>query len=205
MTAAPNAFDPDIIAWLLKGDVSIQYQTWRYLLDEDRPGIQARIAEEGWGSRFLRCRNSDGSWGERFYQPKWTSTHYTLLDLKTLCIAQDHPLIRESIRGVFDDFGADSERAYAIHQFRRLLFRESSRQHPRNSVSLNVSVRRMQPQLLHEEVTQTLRVVGQRKNDGATFRCASVVAPRGIDTLIGIWWFGHVAFPSGDCAPRLRG
>lgn len=103
MTAASGASDPDVIAWLLKGDVSIQFQTWRDLLRKDRPDLQARIAHEGWGSRFLSCRNRDGSWGERFYQPKWTSTHYTLLDLKTLGIAQDHPAIRESIGDVFDN------------------------------------------------------------------------------------------------------
>ncbi|MCR9138600.1 MAG: hypothetical protein NXI27_21545 [Alphaproteobacteria bacterium] len=95
--------NPEIIDWLLQGDPAIQYQTYRDLLDDHRPDIQARIAAEGWGSQFLEYRNQDGSWGERFYQPKWTSTHYTLLDLKTLCIAPDHPLIRKSLRDVFGD------------------------------------------------------------------------------------------------------
>lgn len=92
--------DAGIIDWLLKGDPSIQYQTHRDLLGQTRPDVQARIAREGWGAEFLAHRNPDGSWGQRFYQPKWTSTHYTLLDLKTLCIAPDHPLIRDSIRSV---------------------------------------------------------------------------------------------------------
>ena len=95
--------DAEIIDWLLEGDPAIQYQTYRDLLGEDRPDIRARIATEGWGARFLACRNDDGSWGQRFYQPKWTSTHYTLLDLRTLCIAPDHPLIRESILDVLGD------------------------------------------------------------------------------------------------------
>ena len=90
----------DIIEWLLEGDISIQYQTHRDLLDSDLPKLQKRIAAEGWGAHFLKCRNSDGSWGRKFYQPKWTSTHYTLLDLKTLAISPDHPLIRESIHQV---------------------------------------------------------------------------------------------------------
>ncbi len=86
-----------IIDRLLEGDVSIRYQTHRDLLDRNRPDLQRRIAGEGWGKRFLDCRNPDGSWGRKFYQPKWTSSHYTLLDLKTLEVAPDHPSISESI------------------------------------------------------------------------------------------------------------
>ncbi|MBC7281854.1 MAG: hypothetical protein H5U12_10475 [Hoeflea sp.] len=93
--------EPEIIGWLLEGDPAIQYQTRRDLLDEMRPDIRARISSEGWGAEFLACRNPDGSWGQRFYQPKWTSSHYTLIDLKTLCIAPDHPDIRQSIQSVF--------------------------------------------------------------------------------------------------------
>ena len=62
-----------LIPWLLAGDVSIQYQTRRDLLDEHRPELRARIAAEGWGARYLACRKRDGSWGRGFYQPKWTS------------------------------------------------------------------------------------------------------------------------------------
>ena len=94
--------EQDCIDWLLRGDPSIQYQAYRDLLDQDRPEIRARIAHEGWGARFLAHRNADGSWGERFYQPKWTSTHYTVLDLKTLGVAPDNPQIRDSILQVFD-------------------------------------------------------------------------------------------------------
>ncbi|MCG8408880.1 MAG: hypothetical protein MI923_27055, partial [Phycisphaerales bacterium] len=78
----------------------IRYQTFRDLLNEDRPDIQARISVEGWGCRLLSYRNHDGTWGERFYQPQWMGTHYTLLDLKTLAISPDHTLIRESIHDV---------------------------------------------------------------------------------------------------------
>jgi hypothetical protein len=86
-----------IIKWLLQGDVSIQYQVHRDLLGNDRNDLQERIAYEGWGKQFLSKRNPDGHWGIKFYQPKWTSTHYTLTDLKNLCIAQNHPIIKESI------------------------------------------------------------------------------------------------------------
>lgn len=87
-----------VIDWLLEGDVAIQYQTSRDLLDSERPDLRARIATEGWGARYLAARNPDTSWGRGYYQPKWTSTHYTLLDLKNLGIAPDRAEIRESVR-----------------------------------------------------------------------------------------------------------
>ena len=86
-----------IIQWLLEGDVAIQYQVHRDLLATTRVDLRERIATEGWGARFLSCQNPDGHWGRKFYQPKWTSTHYTLLDLKHLSITPSHPAIRETI------------------------------------------------------------------------------------------------------------
>lgn len=86
--------------WLARGDVSIQYQVKRDLLGVDDRRLRARIATEGWGARLLGCRHADGSWGRGFYQPKWTSSHYTLLDLKTLAIAPDNPLARESVHKI---------------------------------------------------------------------------------------------------------
>ena len=89
--------EEQIIEWLLKGDVSIQYQVYRDLLGNKRKELQNRITNEGWGMQFLTKRHPNGHWGKNFYQPKWTSTHYTLLDLKNLCVIQNHPLIQESI------------------------------------------------------------------------------------------------------------
>ena len=88
------------IEWLLEGDVSIQYQTYRDLLGEIRTDLRSRVATEGWGSEFLRRRNGDGSWGRGFYQPKWTSTHYTLLDLKALQFDPGHQAVGESVRAI---------------------------------------------------------------------------------------------------------
>ncbi len=96
-----------IIQWLLEGDVSIQYQTHRDLLGEDKKDLQDRIATEGWGKRFLWKRKPNGHWGHKFYQPKWTSTHYTLIDLRNLCIWQDHPVIRETIEMILADEKAE--------------------------------------------------------------------------------------------------
>ena len=100
MKAEPEFLNDRLLDWLLAGDVAIQYQGHRDLLDEERPDLRARIATEGWGAQFLAARRPDGHWGRGFYQPKWTSTHYTLLDLRHLCIAPDHALIRESVANV---------------------------------------------------------------------------------------------------------
>ena len=86
-----------IIAWLLQGDVSIQYQVHRDLLGNDRKELQDKIAHEGWGKRFLSERNSKGHWGRKFYQPKWISSHYTLLDLRNLNLSPDNSIAKETI------------------------------------------------------------------------------------------------------------
>ncbi|MEQ9403374.1 MAG: hypothetical protein RIM99_07315 [Cyclobacteriaceae bacterium] len=96
-----------IIKWLLEGDVSIQYQVWRDLLGEERKDLQKRIATEGWGKQFLAQRHSNGHWGDSFYQPKWISTHYTLLDLRNLGLSQEDPIAQASIEMVLNTFRAD--------------------------------------------------------------------------------------------------
>jgi hypothetical protein len=86
-----------LISWLLTGDVSIQYQVYRDLLGVDKLELQKRIANEGWGAKLLSLRKANGHWGRDFYQPKWISSHYTLLDLKNLGIAKDIKEIKETI------------------------------------------------------------------------------------------------------------
>jgi hypothetical protein len=86
----------DIIKWLLEGDVSIQYLTKKYLLNEDEKylwDLRKRIALEGWGKKFLDARNENGHWGVDFYLPKWLSSHYTLLDLRYLEIEPVGPIM----------------------------------------------------------------------------------------------------------------
>jgi len=92
-----------ILAWLLTGDVSIQYQTYRDLLDTDNPELRKRIASEGWGFKFLSLRNENGHWGQKFYQPKWTSTHYTLLDLNNLNISPNNELVIDTLNKIMSE------------------------------------------------------------------------------------------------------
>lgn len=90
-------FTDPIIQWLLDGDVSIQYITYRDLLNAQRPDLQQKIKHNGWGADFLAKRNSNGHWGNGFYNPKWTCSHYTLLDLKNLNLPSKNLAISESI------------------------------------------------------------------------------------------------------------
>lgn len=90
--------DTQIIDWLLEGDPSIQYLTHRDLLGSENRSLQRRISSEGWGARLLSYRERNGHWGRGFYQPKWISSHYTLLDLKNLCILPDNPAIQETLK-----------------------------------------------------------------------------------------------------------
>jgi hypothetical protein len=89
--------DQEIIKWLLEGDVSLQYQVYRDLSGVERKDLQDRITTDGWGKQFLSKRKSTGHWGMRFYQPKWISSHYTLLDLRNLNLNPDNQIAKETI------------------------------------------------------------------------------------------------------------
>jgi hypothetical protein len=86
-----------VLEWLLEGDVAIQYQVNRDLLGREIPALRERIPSEGWGYRFLQARHNNGHWGQSFYQPKWISSHYTLLDLKHLQLPPNHSAPAETI------------------------------------------------------------------------------------------------------------
>ncbi len=92
--------DQGLLDWLLDGDPSIQHQVRRDLLGLSGPklsAIRSRILSKGWGARFLAARRPDGHWGRGYYQPKWTSTHYSLQDLRRLEPDPANKEIRESI------------------------------------------------------------------------------------------------------------
>jgi hypothetical protein len=101
-----SLIDKNIIEWLLSGDFSIQYQTHRDLLGSNEAlnkKLQKKIETEGWGFRFLDAQKENGHWGRGFYQPKWTSTHYTLMDLKNIGLPQDNPKTGKSVHMILDE------------------------------------------------------------------------------------------------------
>lgn len=91
--------------WLLQGDVSIQYNVHKKLLDSSKKAataLQKRIATEGWGKKLMDCRADNGEWGNGLYSPKWISTHYTLLQLKNMGFPPGDVRINESVQLMLD-------------------------------------------------------------------------------------------------------
>ena len=87
----------DVLAWLLEGDVAVQYQTRRDLLDDDRPELQVRIGEEGYAAALLAARGADGPLGPRLLPAQVDVEHYTLLELRNLGVPPDHPVVRDAV------------------------------------------------------------------------------------------------------------
>ncbi|MDU5336672.1 prenyltransferase/squalene oxidase repeat-containing protein [Enterococcus sp.] len=93
----------DFTTWLSEQDVSIQYLYTKLVKQHADTKLQKRIASEGYGSFLLSQQNPDGHWGKYYYQPKWTSTHYTLLQLKDCGISPDQPVCREIVFRMFEE------------------------------------------------------------------------------------------------------
>lgn len=96
-----------MIAWLLASDPAIAYQTRRDLLDDDDAAARAAIATSGTAAQLLAARRPNGHWGEGFYQPKWTSTHYTLMELRDHQVDPALPACRESVGLCLREKGPD--------------------------------------------------------------------------------------------------
>lgn len=89
--------DERVVAWLLEQDVAVRFQAERDLLGRHHDDLQERIAREGDGAVLLSARGTRGHWGRGFYQPKWTSSHYTLLELRNMGLSRDNPAARETV------------------------------------------------------------------------------------------------------------
>ena len=74
----------------------------RDLLGHEDASLQARIATEGIGAALLAARGQEGHWGRGFYQPKWTSSHYTLLQLSQIGL---DPGVESTIKAEFSAEG----------------------------------------------------------------------------------------------------
>lgn len=92
---------PDLLDWLQAGDVAVQYRVQRDLLGgspELLAALQGRIPLEGFGRRFLDCREPGSLWWPGWYAPKWTSTHYTLLELRDIGFPGTWPEVQDVTR-----------------------------------------------------------------------------------------------------------
>jgi hypothetical protein len=85
--------DDATLSWLLDGDPAVRWQAERDLLGAEESvwaATRERIPGTGWGSRLVALQDRDGTWGGGLYQPKWTSTTYTLLLLRRMGLHPAH-------------------------------------------------------------------------------------------------------------------
>lgn len=97
----------ETIEWLLDNpDPSLEHQVKRDLLDESEDACgetRKKIEKYGHGKLLLDRRNSDGSWGNGAYNPKWTCTHYVISELMQLGIDQDNEKCKESAESLLEN------------------------------------------------------------------------------------------------------
>lgn len=95
-----------VLDWLAAGDPAIRWQAQRDLQGA-APGTwsatRSEIGSEGWGRQLLDNQDSGGTWGGGLYQPKWTSTTYTLLLLRRFGLDQSNPGAIAGCRRLLDD------------------------------------------------------------------------------------------------------
>ena len=99
--------------WLLEADPSIRWQVLRDLktaAERTWTREQRRVATEGWGAQLLSLQDADGRWARGIYNPKWTSTTYTMVLLRSLGLPPGHPQALRACRvllhtGFWEDRG----------------------------------------------------------------------------------------------------
>ena len=77
----------NLVEWLLIGDPAIRWQVMQDLLSLSPELVydeRKKVGTTGWGLELLSHQGNDGQWGKGIYNPKWTSTTYTLLLLRQL-------------------------------------------------------------------------------------------------------------------------
>jgi hypothetical protein len=96
--------DP-VESWLLAGDPAIRWQVLADLRDAPAGQVaaeRARVASEGWGAALLARREPEGLWAGGLYNPKWTSTAYTLLLLRQLGLDPRNPAAQAGCQRLID-------------------------------------------------------------------------------------------------------
>lgn len=105
--AEESAPPGDVVPWLLAGDSAVQFHTWRDVLDDPHPGLLEQIANDGDAAAILAAQRPDGHWGLGFYQPKWTSSHYSLLELRDLGLPREYRACARTVALIAQEKGAD--------------------------------------------------------------------------------------------------
>lgn len=103
-----EALEGAMADWLVAGDPAIRWQVERDLLDLPKKRwrrARSEVALSGWGKRLLDLQDPGGTWGGGLYEPKWTSTTYTLLVLRRFGLDPSNQNAVEGCRRLLD--GAD--------------------------------------------------------------------------------------------------
>jgi len=101
----PDKLEDTVFGWLLEGDPAIRWQTLQDLLGRGARTVaqeRRRVAEAGWGARLLARQDPAGFWGGGLYTPKWTSTTYTLLLLRSFGLPAGNAQARTGCRLLLD-------------------------------------------------------------------------------------------------------
>ena len=96
--------DRSSLDWLLAGDPSVAWQAQRDLAGDDRwRATRTLVGSQGWGRRLLELQDPEDTWAGGLYTPKWTSTTYTLLQLRRLGLEPSNTQAIAGVRRLLDD------------------------------------------------------------------------------------------------------
>ena len=94
----------NVIDWISTKDVSLKYLANKVLMNNDDPDLRSKILNEGFGNKLKSLQDTNTYlWGNGVYSPKYTSTHYTLLELCQLGADLSEPNIVKSIQILFHE------------------------------------------------------------------------------------------------------
>jgi hypothetical protein len=159
----------EVVAWLLEGDPAIRWQVRRDLLDEPDDVVareRALVATEGWGAELLSRQDPDGRWAGAFYNPKFTSTTYTLLQLSWLGLPPGHPAALRGVAALWD--GAEIVDG-------GLTFSDSTARYPEACISSMVVLVSARSGYADPRVENAVDwLVGQQLDDGG-WNCEAIV------------------------------
>jgi hypothetical protein len=88
------------VNWLLDADPSIRWQVMRDLTDEPDGAVaaeRAKVATEGWGARLLALQGPEGTWEGPGLFPHFTSTNWSLIQLRDFGVDPAAPAVRRAI------------------------------------------------------------------------------------------------------------
>ncbi|HEY3072872.1 MAG TPA: hypothetical protein VGJ46_08640 [Candidatus Limnocylindrales bacterium] len=77
--------DATVVDWLLDSDPAIRWQVSRDLVDAPTEVVaaeRARVATDGWGARLLALQGPEGTWAGAGLFPEYTSTCWSLMQLR---------------------------------------------------------------------------------------------------------------------------